>query len=293
MSILLPDVSEFQSGGSAPDWAGIKTKNGGAGIIRVGYGDAHLDHMFVNNYTALKTHGYKFMGLYHYLRRDQDPAVQAAQFCKWVGPKTAVAPGTVFILDLEEGDGNQAGRANTWLTHVDQFYGLDKKPLNERSWLYSYTTYVTVHGLGAIFASTRHTWIAAYQNSPPVIGHTLWQSTDGQNGSNITNWPGCGRCDTSIHNGTLATLSVDAWPGVVDTPPAGPSWHGEYVTAGMFNLADLCARVLGHPSNTVLRMTAVHYGAFDPILADYINDVFTGQKPSTAPVPQGAKIWVD
>jgi len=120
--------------------------------------------------------------------------------------------GTVFILDLEEGSGDQAPRAMAWHNTVDTFYGLNDNPLNERSWLYSYTSFVTSHNLAVIFASNRHTWIAAYQNSPPAIGHTLWQSTDGQNGSNITNWPGCGRCDTSQHNGNLDTLSADAWP---------------------------------------------------------------------------------
>lgn len=295
MTILLPDVSEFQTGSSAPDWAGIKSKNGGAGIIRVGYGNAHLDHMFVSNYTAMKSHGYKFMGLYQYLRKDQDPVSQAEAFCKWIGPPSAVAPGTVFILDLEEGDGNQAPRAMTWFNSVDTFYGLNDNPVNEKSWLYTYTSFATAHNLTSIFASNRHTWIAAYQTTTPVIGHTLWQSTDGKSGANITNWPGCGKTDTSIHNGTLATLAADAWPAKHTPPPTPPSpeFHGEYITAGMFNLADLCAKVLGVSTNTALRMTAVHYGAFEPILAGYINDVMTGKKLFTAPVPKGAKIWCD
>jgi hypothetical protein len=38
MTVKLPDVSEFQApaNGNAPDWAGIKSQNGGAAIIRVG-----------------------------------------------------------------------------------------------------------------------------------------------------------------------------------------------------------------------------------------------------------------
>jgi hypothetical protein len=48
MTVKLPDVSEFQSpaSGNAPNWAGIKSQNGGAAIIRAGYGNAHLDGMF-------------------------------------------------------------------------------------------------------------------------------------------------------------------------------------------------------------------------------------------------------
>lgn len=292
MTILLPDVSEFQAGGSAPDWAGIKSKNGGAGIIRVGYGDAHLDKMFVNNYTAMKGQKFSFMGLYQYLRGDQDPKTQANAFCNWIGPPSAVAPGTVFILDLEEGDGDQSGRALAWHNFVDNFYGLSAKPLNERSWLYSYTSFVAAHNLGSIFASQRHTWVAAYQASAPALGHTLWQSTDGKSGSNITNWPGCGRCDTSVHDGSLATLSADAWQIGDPPPPPPPQFHGEYITAGMFNLADIGTK-LGFSASTLLRMTAVHYGVYDPLLAGYINDVMTGAKTSTAAVPKGAKLWCD
>jgi hypothetical protein len=240
----------------------------------------------------MKKNGYRFIGLYQYLRADQDPVSQANAFCHWIGPPSAVAPGTVFILDLEEGSGDQAPRAVTWHNTVDTFYGLNDNPLYERSWLYSYTSFVASHNLGSIFASNRHTWVAAYQNSPPAIGHTLWQSTDGQTGANITNWPGCGRCDTSQHNGTLATLSADAWPATA-TPPSQPQFHGEYITAGMFNLADLCKNVLGVPTNTALRATAVHYGSYEPVLAGYINDVMTGKKPFTAPIPKGAKIWCD
>lgn len=251
MTVLIPDVSEFQAGSTAPDWAGIKAQNGGAGIIRVGYGTAHLDHMFVSNYTAMKANGYSFIGLYHYLVAGQDAAAQANQFCNWVGPPSAVAPGTVFILDLEEGTGNQTSRAMTWLTLVDTFYGFDAKPLNMRSWLYSYTSFIVAATLGAIFASNRRTWIAAYQTSEPAIGHTLWQSTDGTTGSHITNWPGCGRTDTSIFNGDLPTLAAMGWPKPVIPPvippsigdgmiivkvtaPAGHSWTGTrtYLYAG-------------------------------------------------------------
>lgn len=294
MTILLPDVSEFQSGSSAPDWAGIKQKNGGAGICRVGYGDAHLDKMFLSNYTFMKQNKFRFMGLYQYLRAGQDPKAQASAFCNWIGPRSAVAPGTVFILDLEEGDGDQSGRANAWLGFVDHFYGLDTQPLNKRSWLYSYTSFVAQHNLGGIFASARHTWIAAYQATPPAVGHTLWQSTDGKSGANITNWPGCGRIDTSVHDGTLATLSADAWPAVADPPPQPPpsssQFRGEYIAAGMLSLQGLSDK-LGFLPSTLLRMTAVHYGIYDEILAAYINGVMNGTVPATAPLPKGAKLW--
>jgi hypothetical protein len=61
----------------------------------------------------------------------------------------------------------------------------------------------------------------------------------------------------------------------------------------MFSLADLCKNVLGVPTNTVLRMTAVHYGSYGDTLGLYINQIMTGAKPWTTPVPKGVKLWVD
>ena len=188
--LLLPDVSEFQTGPSTPDWAGIKKQNGGAGIIRVGYGHDHLDHMFVANYTALKATKFSFTGLYHYIVAGQDITAQARAFCAWIGPPAAVAPGTVFMCDLEEGAGNQHDRAMAWLGFVDKFYGLDARPLPERSWLYSGASFAVSAGLAPIFASPRRTWVAAYSAAEPKLGHTLWQSTNGKTGRTSPRGPG-------------------------------------------------------------------------------------------------------
>lgn len=296
MTLLLLDVSEFQTGASAPDWAGIKKQNGGAGVCRVGYGTAHLDHMFVSNYTALKANKFSFSGLYHYLVGSQDATAQAAQFCSWVGPPSAIAPGTVFMLDLEEGGGSQLARANAWLSHVDAYYGLDKQPLNVRSWLYSGQSFAVNAGLSPIFNSARRTWIAAYkQNESGLLPHTLWQSTNGTVGANQVSWAGCGKVDTSLYHGDLAGLATTGWKQQATTPPVPTPpgrFHGEYITAGMFSLADICAK-LGTPTNTVLRMTAVHYGTFGDDLGLWLNNVLTGKAPWTTPVPAGVKLWVD
>lgn len=226
MSLVLPDVSEFQAPGSgnAPNWAGIKAQNGGAAIIRVGYGNDHLDRMFVSNYTALKANGFKVKGLYQYLRAGQDVPSQANAFINWIGPPSAVADGTMFMLDLEEGTGDQSTRANQWFSIVDAFYGLDIQPLSVRSWLYSGNNFAIDHGLAPIFRSARRTWVAAYGSVEPALPHSLWQSTDGQAQfpTNRTNWAGCGFCDTSVYHGTIDELASLGWhadPAPPDTPP--------------------------------------------------------------------------
>jgi hypothetical protein len=208
MTLLLPDVSEFQSkaNGSAPNWAGIKAQNGGAVIVRVGYGNAHLDGMLVSNRAKIKSLKFGYCGLYQYLRANQDVRSQAKAFIGWIGPN--LNQGEIPILDLEEGTGDQSGRAAQWFSIIDAAYHLAPLPPNQRSWLYSGESFAEEHGLADEFASARHTWVAAYRTTEPTIGHTLWQSTNGKVGAHRTNWPGCGFCDTSLYHGTFAQLAA-------------------------------------------------------------------------------------
>jgi GH25 family lysozyme M1 (1,4-beta-N-acetylmuramidase) len=203
--LLLPDTSEFQTGTTAPNWPAIKNQNGGACAIRVGYGNAHLDSMFVSNKTEIQNAGFGFALLYHYLRADQDALSQAQAFCNWVGSgqlKSWMRP----ALDLEEGSGNQISRANAWFNYVDDFFGLTG-PLQSRSWLYTGDSFATSSGLSAICNSSRHTWIAKYSSTAPANAFTLWQCTNGSVGSHITSWSGSGKIDTSVYSGSLALLA--------------------------------------------------------------------------------------
>jgi hypothetical protein len=220
MTVTLPDVSEFQApaSGNAPNWSGIKSQNGGAAIIRVGYGNNHLDGMLVSNRSTIKGLSFSFCGLYQYLRAGQDVASQAQAFIGWIGPN--LNPGEIPILDLEEGSGNQQARANTWFAIIDNAYGLNSLPLSQRSWLYSGQSFAVSSGLGPIFSSARRTWVAAYQSSEAgLLPHTLWQSTNGIVGANRTNWSGCHFVDTSIYHGTLAELGALGWHAPTNQPP--------------------------------------------------------------------------
>lgn len=223
MTLKLPDVSEFQapSSGNAPNWAGIKSQNGGAAIIRVGYGDAHLDGMLVSNRAKIKSLKFGFCGLYQYLVASQDAASQARAFINWIGPD--LNEGEIPILDLEEGSGNQSARANQWFGIIDAEYHLTALPLGQRSWLYSDQSFAVSAGLSPIFNSARRTWVAAYQASAAgLLPHTLWQSTNGEVGANRTDWSGCGFCDTSIYGGTLASLSALGWHPPAKQSPSLP-----------------------------------------------------------------------
>jgi hypothetical protein len=91
--------------------------------------------------------------------------------------------------------------------------------------------------------------------------------------------------------GPATWAALDNPPGPTPppiTPPTAP-FHGEYVTAGQLSLEGV-AKKLGYAPASVLRMTAQHYGAFDPVLAAWLNSVLAGADAST-PVPRGAKLY--
>lgn len=101
-----------------------------------------------------------------------------------------------------------------------------------------------------------------------------------------------GGADVNIHEGTA--VDFGQWPRpsapAPVVPPAG--FHGEYVAAGMYSLAQLAAK-LGTVPAALLRMTAVHNGTFGNDLAGYLNAIHAGTKPPSTPLPAGIKLWVD
>jgi hypothetical protein len=161
--------------------------------------------MFVSNKTSLQNNNFQWALLYQYLRQDQDANAQAQAFCNWIG-SGQLKPWMRPCLDLEEGSDDQSSRAGAWFSYVDKFFGLAGLPLSKRSWLYTGDSFGQAHGLIGICNSARHTWVAKYSSTPPALPHSLWQSTDGISGTNITSWSGCGKIDTSITSLTLSQL---------------------------------------------------------------------------------------
>jgi hypothetical protein len=279
--MLLPDLSEWNPGASL---AGIKAANGGAVFLRGAYGADHPDLLFARYRAGAASLGYPFVGIYHYVRQDQDITAQARAFLKILGK---LAPNEVPALDLEEGAGDQEARANAWHAVVDEALGLAPRPLNERSWLYSGLDFAETAGLAPIFASARHTWVAAYGSTEPSLGHTLWQSTNGTVGSNITSWPGTGKCDTNLYHGTLAELA--ALSGRYQPPaPAKPATAvTQVITSGTVSLAAIAGTYRTTPQG-ILAATAEHAaGAFSDPLAIWLNSVFAGKTSPGSPLPKG------
>jgi hypothetical protein len=276
MTVLLPDLSEFQP---SADMAGIKHANGGAAIIRACDGASHADHVFGRTRPDAHKAGFAFLGIYQFLDAGVDVATQARAFCAIVGK---LAPHEIPILDLEQGSGSQAGRAAEWLA-------LTGTALGKRPWLYSGLSFAETHGLAPFFDGPDvHTWVAAYGHQEPALGHTLWQSTNGVTGANITDWPGAGRCDTSIYHGTLAELAALADPAA---PHKAAPHVVTHVTAGRLSLAALATQHGTTPMH-VLHLTCAHFGGFPSEVAAWGNAVLRGDADPMAPMPAGLRLRV-
>jgi len=260
--VLLADVSEFQ-----PDIADATyLRWSQAIVIRALYG-TRVDKAWFGGARrdALHAGGARFIGIYAYIRGDQDVTAQAKALISLVGK---LRPGEKLIADIEEGTGSQQARWVTWAKAVNA--GLGDPP-----WDYSGLFFARDHGLQPV------TWVAAYGTREPDPPHQLWQFTD------AFKVPGVGVCDCSVFHGSIDDLAALAYQG---PKPAG--FHGEYVTAGLYSLAQLAAK-LKVPPAALLRMTAVHFGSFGDPLAAYLNAIHSGTKPAGAILPKGIRFWVD
>jgi GH25 family lysozyme M1 (1,4-beta-N-acetylmuramidase) len=199
----LPDVSEFQPD---VDWAKVVAKNGGAAIIRALYGTSHVDNLWIKGRRdAAHNAGVKVLGIYHYLTKDQDPVAQAEVFVRTVG---TLRRGEFAVLDLEEGSGDQSGRAKQWFKYVDARLTY---PGYRGAWLYSGDSFLASELNEFLTSSHRNIWVADY-GAKPGVRHVLWQHTDGTHAVppdwHQQGWPGIGRCDCSVFEGTLPQLAA-------------------------------------------------------------------------------------
>jgi hypothetical protein len=199
--VLLGDVSEFQ-----PDVAdGTYLRWSEAIIIRAAYGADHDDHAWYGGERRAKLHdgGAQFLGIYQYLRADQDAVEQARALVKLLGK---LRPGEKVIADIEEGNGSQHARWTAW-SHVIS------DALGDASWDYAGRFYAAEHGLQPV------DWIADYSSTEPSVPHRLWQFTDAYN------VPGVGPCDCSVFRGSIAQLAELAFQPSRPAPSPAPAPH--------------------------------------------------------------------
>jgi hypothetical protein len=213
---LLADVSEFQP--NINDAAYLKWSK--AIIFRGAYGTRTDNAWFGGaRRAALHAGGARFVGIYQYVRADQDAAAQGKYFGQLIGDAHS---GEFYVADIEEGSGSQQSR---WVAWADAFHAEVGVPPHT----YSGLSFASSHGLAPV------TWVAAYQTSEPSVGHTLWQFTDSYA------VPGVGTCDCSVFHGTIDQLAALAYqPGTtqkgttgvkITAPPPG-NWEGPVIVVG-------------------------------------------------------------
>ena len=186
--IYMADVSEFQSNVDAPKYISA----GNACIICRTYNGYRADHMMPSRRDYLRGQPFTGIGWYAYLADDRDPTQQATEFVGTIGK---LGWNEWCILDLEEGSGDQTGRAEAWFNTVDKWQGFP-------AMLYSGSSFLNSNLSGAGHWSGRPLWIASYPSSyqpnpgsEPSTPHILWQFSDRYN------FAGIGNCDGNIHHG--------------------------------------------------------------------------------------------
>jgi Domain of unknown function (DUF1906)/PKD domain len=104
--------------------------------------------------------------------------------------------------------------------------------------------------------------------------------------------PGSYEVDVIVTNSAGLTAAVQAGPVTVTAPPL---LTGRYVTNGKLSLAEI-AVAAGHGITgiaTILQTTATHDGVFDQVIAGYLDDLASGAKDHTVPVPPGGNLWME
>jgi hypothetical protein len=222
----------------------------------------------------MKVTEFSFIGLYHYLVagcRRSDFASSA-----WIGPPPP-SPRHRVHVDLEEGAGTSGPGGNGCL--VDKFYGLDARPLPERS--------LRRRGVRRIALAPAS--LAAADLDRRLLRRraklvTRCGSRQRTVGSHITAWAGAGSA-TSVYHGRSAALPP--WAGRPGLPaqmtaPAGIC-HRRAVPPG--------GRRSG-PDSALLPHDRHPRHARGP-LAAWLNAVHAGTMPADTPLPAGIRFWVD
>ena len=203
----------------------------------------------------------------------------------------AASDATADVLDVEAGAATVADVAR-WCEAAAASYAAGKRPGQRHPAIYmslaSVTTVANALVAGGITSGVS-LWIANW-NLAEAEARALVAFAGGPFPVIGVQYGNRGSYDVSVMS--VPWLAAVSAAPVIAHPAAPAAFHGEYVTAGMFSLAQLAAK-LGTMPATLLRMTAVHYGTFGNDLAGWLNAAAAGTRPASTPLPAGIKLWVD
>jgi GH25 family lysozyme M1 (1,4-beta-N-acetylmuramidase) len=170
MSIKFADISEHQSTFDANGYLNAGTKV----IICRTHSGYRQDKALPSRMTQIRSTGFVCVGWYQYLAADRDAAAQAREYIATIGQLKA---NEFAIVDIEEGSGNQAPRADAWFAVVDPW-------AKTKATLYSGASFLNDRLGGTGRYGNRPLWIASYPNSYSANtalypkGATFWQYSD-------------------------------------------------------------------------------------------------------------------
>ena len=226
------------------------------------------DPNFAHNWAAFKTAGLD-RGAYWYLLPNVDPAAQARYFFAAV-KAAGLEPGNLLVCDSEVLAANADQATHAFCATLASLAGPQCPVI-----------VYTNHNVGQHLTSCTGwpLWFAwPSPAAPPASLIAPWKSWL------VWQWGTAGGVDADAFNGTATVL--DAWTASHIPPPVPVNVPVTVTADGKKSLAQIAAAAGTQPS-TILRVTAIHDGAFSPLLAGFLNGVFHGSViPGTA-VPAG------
>jgi peptidoglycan hydrolase-like protein with peptidoglycan-binding domain/GH25 family lysozyme M1 (1,4-beta-N-acetylmuramidase) len=205
---LVADCSEWQPDIDDP----VYLRFSQAIIIRAMYGVDHVDRAWYGGARRDDLHkaGVRFLGIYQFVRPDQNVVRQARALLGLIG---SLRPGEKIIADWEEGDGVQTALWRGWAEVIRAATG-------QQPWLYSGLDFAAVHGLAPV------DWVADYPAmdllKPPAIPagepgvpHKLWQFSSSYQVPGVSS-----PCDMSVFRGSVEELAALAYQPAGQPAPA-------------------------------------------------------------------------
>jgi lysozyme len=226
------------------------------------------DPDFAHDWAAFKAAGLD-RGAYWYLLPDIDPAAQARYFFSVV-KAAGLAPGDLLACDSEVLAANADQATHTFCSTLASLAG-------QQCPVIIYTN----HNVGQHLTSCTGwpLWFAwPSPTAPPASLIAPWKTWL------LWQYGTAGGVDADAFNGIGTVL--DAWEASHIPAPVPVNAPTTAITDGKLSLAQIAAAHATQPS-TILRLTAIHDGAFAPGLAMWLNGVFHGTVIPGAPMPAG------
>lgn len=166
------------------DWQHVKNAGIAFAFIKATDGMSFVDPKALTNLAGCRALGIA-PAMYHFYRHDADPAEQAANFLRNIGPRQpGDLPPAIDVEEASDGAGPLTYPASEVVQRIGVFMQAVQAALGVAPVVYTYpAAWHDVTNNSNAFAATHRLWIASYGgNAPKIPGgwsdYTFWQYTD-------------------------------------------------------------------------------------------------------------------